>query len=332
MSWSKCLAALAACALLSLAACGGGGSGSTPVVQPPDPPVQEPDPDPDPPDTGEPEVEEIRGPDDAPTLAVPPMPQGVQVSIGIDIVQLWWDNPWNHYKNHGLTRIYRNTVNDFATATEIGTSDGISYTDHSARGGQTYFYWAVWETDTGRAGPRWASSGSEPSEDPADEIARISDEILNDPFTWELTGTFWRTSAFLGDERLFSATIYDDSRIAVQGTLAGSNPISGSAVWSGNVGAYDTRIGAADDNRGLARTPITGDARIEVSFGDATLDVDFTSFTQGHGNMSWEDLALTGGAFDGGTIEGAFYGAGHQGAAGTFDRNNLRGAFGAVRE
>lgn len=147
-----------------------------------------------------------------------------------------------------------------------------------------------------------------------------------------LTDLFWRTSARLGDETLFSASIHDDSSVVVLGTLAGTDPISGSAVWLGDVGAYDVRIGSADDQFGLARTPITGDARLEVNVETATLDADFTNFSQGHGDMSWQDLALTNGSFQDTTIEGAFYGTRHQGLAGTFDRDHLRGAFGSARE
>jgi len=32
------------------------------------------------------------------------------------------------------------------------------------------------------------------------------------------------------------------------------------------------------------------------------------------------------------TIEGSFYGANHEGAAGTFDRDGLTGVFGAIRD
>ena len=289
----------------------------------PEPPALDPDPpmpEPEPPDEGE--TEEIRSPPGTPELEVAPMPSGVLVACGIEVCSVQWDYPWYSYTNHGLTRIYRSTANDFATATEIGTSAGISYLDETVRGEQTYFYWVVWETEAGNAGPAAAGPGSEPASDPADEIARLSDEVANDPFTWELTDTFWRTSAWLGDASLFTATIYDSGSVTVQGTLAGTNPLSGSAVWTGTVGAYDVRLGAADDSFGLARTPITGDARLEVDLSAATLDVDLTNFTEGHASMSWDDLALTNGEFDHATIEGAFYGAGHQGVAGEFDSSS----------
>ncbi|MCY4498024.1 MAG: hypothetical protein OXC14_12125 [Rhodospirillaceae bacterium] len=62
----------------------------------------------------------------------------------------------------------------------------------------------------------------------------------------------------------------------------------------------------------------------------------FSNFTEGHGDMSWRNLSLRGGAFssrsDHSTISGAFYGAGHEGVAGEFSRDRLDGVFGALRQ
>ena len=114
----------------------------------------------------------------------------------------------------------------------------------------------------------------------------------------------------------------------IDGTTSGSNPIPGTAVWSGKVRAFDTQSEADWE-------PVGGNARLEVDFGNATVDVDFTDFEAGHGDMSWESLGLQDGTFShtqgGATIEGAFYGSDHQGAAGKFDRDHLQGVFGAVR-
>lgn len=114
----------------------------------------------------------------------------------------------------------------------------------------------------------------------------------------------------------------------IEGTLSGSNPVSGTAVWTGGVRAYDTQSGEGWD-------PISGSARLAVDFDDATVDVDLTAFEGGHGDMSWRSLQLQSGSFrhsqGQATIEGSFYGATHQGAAGTFNRDRLRGIFGTVR-
>ena len=123
-------------------------------------------------------------------------------------------------------------------------------------------------------------------------------------------------------------TTYATPTTRIDGTPSGQNPISGGAVWSGSVRAFETTLGAD-------KTPVSGDARLEVNFDNATVDVDFTNLEAGHDDMSWSALQIASGAFRDKTlrptIEGAFYGSAHQGAAGKFDRDGLRGVFGAVR-
>ena len=123
-------------------------------------------------------------------------------------------------------------------------------------------------------------------------------------------------------------TYYEFPSGRIDGTPSGHNPVSGSAIWSGKVRAFDTRPDAG-------RMPVSGNARLEVDFDDTTVDIDFTDFEAGHDDMSWQALRIQNGAFRDtrglATIEGAFYGTEHQGAAGKFDRDHLLGVFGAVR-
>ncbi|MDE0387104.1 MAG: hypothetical protein OXI75_00235 [Rhodospirillales bacterium] len=119
-----------------------------------------------------------------------------------------------------------------------------------------------------------------------------------------------------------------------QGTRSGTSPVSGSAVWSGDVRAYETED--VTNSEGMSITtyaPVEGDARIEVDFTAVTVDIDFTNFDNDQADMSWDGLALSNGEFGSGAagIEGAFYGLGHEGAAGTFARDGLAGVFGALR-
>ena len=124
-------------------------------------------------------------------------------------------------------------------------------------------------------------------------------------------------------------TYYDSTHGRIDGSLSGNNPVSGTAVWSGKVRAFDTQSEAT-------WMPVSGNARLEVDFGDATVDVELTDFGAGHSDMSWNSLRLRAGAFSHtqgrATIEGAFYGADHQGAAGKFKRDRLDGVFGAARD
>lgn len=126
-----------------------------------------------------------------------------------------------------------------------------------------------------------------------------------------------------------NSTTYYSPFGRIEGTPSGRNPVSGSAVWSGKVRAVEM------EPRGY--TPVSGNARLEVDFGDATLNVDFTEFGEGHSDISWRALQIDQGAFrdpqvGNATIEGAFYGTDHQGVAGTFERNRLRGVFGGLRD
>ena len=147
----------------------------------------------------------------------------------------------------------------------------------------------------------------------------------------------WGVEATQGTSMLFKAVIREstgifstgDYELHIEGKPTGSNPVSGSAVWTGHVRAYD----AHPEKLG---TPVSGDARLEANLGAATVDVSFTGFSGGHADMSWRALRLSNGAFGHRSgfesLDGAFYGAEHEGVAGSFMRDRLDGVFGATRE
>ena len=120
----------------------------------------------------------------------------------------------------------------------------------------------------------------------------------------------------------------------VRGTRSGTSPESGSAVWSGNVHAYETEDVATSGGTSVTTyAAVTGEAQLAVDFADVTVDVHFTNFDSGQTDMSWVRLAVNNGGFGNGvaTIDGSFYGEAHEGATGTFERDGLRGVFGALR-
>ena len=115
---------------------------------------------------------------------------------------------------------------------------------------------------------------------------------------------------------------------------SGTSPEMGSAVWTGDVKAYETEDVVNFEGTSVTTyAPVEGDARIEVDFTAITVDVDFTNFDSSRADMSWSALTMDDGAFGDETagIEGSFYGADHEGAAGTFARDGLTGVFGALR-
>lgn len=122
--------------------------------------------------------------------------------------------------------------------------------------------------------------------------------------------------------------------MATQGTRSGTSPGAGSAVWTGDVKAYETEdVMTSGGSSVTAYAPVEGSVRLAVDLAATTVDVDFTNFDNDRKDMSWDGLAMQDGEFGSRTLgmEGAFYGADHEGVAGTFARDGLTGVFGALR-
>ena len=120
----------------------------------------------------------------------------------------------------------------------------------------------------------------------------------------------------------------------VEGTRSGTLPVMGSAVWIGDVHAYETEDVVNSEGTSVTTyAAVEGDARLEVDFAAVTVDVDFTSFDNDRADISWDGLAMEKGGFGSETagIDGCFYGADHEGAAGTFAQDGLTGVFGTLR-
>ena len=115
------------------------------------------------------------------------------------------------------------------------------------------------------------------------------------------------------------------------GNKSGSLPAT-SATYEGVMLGVDSS--GADRGEHLE-----GDARLEfrASVGDARMDVSFTNIRGrsaggSYGNIEWLNRSVENdGTFDWGTINGAFYGPGHEEVGGTFSTDELVGAYGARR-
>lgn len=121
--------------------------------------------------------------------------------------------------------------------------------------------------------------------------------------------------------------------LSVEGRRSGTSPTDGSAVWTGGVRAYETQAVHSGTTPTMTSSPVEGESRLEVDLASGTVDVDLMSFDDNRADMSWSQLTVDHGEFGSETlgIEGSFYGANHEGAAGTFDRDGLAGVFGALR-
>ena len=155
--------------------------------------------------------------------------------------------------------------------------------------------------------------------------------------TWSYAG--W---GLWGEGAVFSATIrgtmfpgpvtsrslIDPFHISVTGLRSFDNPAGyGTATWTGGVRAYETHPRSFG-------TPVEGDARLTMDLDSLldTVDVDFTGFDRGHEDMSWNSVYVSLGGFRRLDLEGQFYGDRHEGVAGTFERDGLKGVFGAMRD
>ena len=84
---------------------------------------------------------------------------------------------------------------------------------------------------------------------------------------------------------------------------------------------------------------VQGDAAVTAELspaGDMSIDVAFSNIKDLNSgsslaDMTWTNISVTDGSFDGGTIEGSFYGPQHEEVAGVFERSYVVGAFGARR-
>ena len=112
------------------------------------------------------------------------------------------------------------------------------------------------------------------------------------------------------------------------GTASGSNPMTGSAEWTGAVIAVDATA---------PTQAVNGQVTMTYAVSEPFLDVTLTNLrgSRSYPDLQWDNLEVFQGRFGrtggDGFISGTFYGATHEEAGGIFERNNLIGAFGASR-
>ena len=118
------------------------------------------------------------------------------------------------------------------------------------------------------------------------------------------------------------------------GDTSATNPSTGTFSWNGVMVGRNSDILSTQ-----VSNVVQGDAAISAemsNMGDLSVDVEFSNIIDLNsgssiGDMTWADLSVIDGSFDGGTIDGSFFGPQHEEVAGVFHRNNVLGAFGASR-
>ena len=114
------------------------------------------------------------------------------------------------------------------------------------------------------------------------------------------------------------------------GMVSGSNPVSGSATWTGAMAGV--RIGSSS-----LGAEVIGDAEMTADLAAASLDLAFTNIADPSGDPSndirWQGVSMQNGSFNGsGGLQGNFYGPDHEEAGGVFERDGIAGAFSLVRQ
>ena len=85
---------------------------------------------------------------------------------------------------------------------------------------------------------------------------------------------------------------------------------------------------------------LRGDAGLTYDFTSESVDVALTNIQnlngRGYADLTWSDVSVQHGHFVGGRgsnlLRGNFYGPNHEEVGGTFERNQIVGAFGAYRQ
>ena len=113
------------------------------------------------------------------------------------------------------------------------------------------------------------------------------------------------------------------------GMVSGSNPISGSATWTGAMAGV--RIGSSS-----LGAEVIGDAEMIADLAAESLDLAFTNIADTSGvlgnDIRWQGVSMENGSFQTTGLDGRFYGPDHEEAGGVFERDGIAGAFSLTRQ
>lgn len=170
---------------------------------------------------------------------------------------------------------------------------------------------------------------------------RARDDAGTDDQSETLTYGGWLEHNAFAVEVLSSPSVASP-REALIGTYSyGNSPGTNPADVTGRTATWKGAVVGADLSTTPQTNAIHGTATVEVDFSSSNVDVTFSNLIdlnspgRSLANMGWTDLPLSGGKFSDGSganqIRGSFYGPSHEEVGGVFERNQILGAFGAVR-
>ena len=159
-------------------------------------------------------------------------------------------------------------------------------------------------------------------------------------------GGWMEHSFFLVNETVSASARHDSVSVYLDifsiGAASSTNPTAagGSATWIGIMVGFDeslagpgiSRLEHEEDNLYLGNATLTID-----DFAMPEVDVHFTDVANAESgrrlrDVSWFDLPVNAGGFEGRGILGRFYGPAHEEVGGVFQFGTVNGAFGAVRQ
>lgn len=207
-----------------------------------------------------------------PTLATPPKPKNVSAIGGLEMIAVYWDNPFRDYVNHAQARIYRATVDAFDQAVEVGQSAYVTFIDMNVNIDTEYWYWVRFESTASVLGPASDSATAEATEDPATAVRRVSDAVLNDPLTRDLLSDVDGGPATAAEIRAYG------SLISVLTSEAQQEQINSlESHVQGNLGPEQNVFEGATKEEAIAALDAYGVANpewLEQYDGDPTIEVE----------------------------------------------------------
>lgn len=222
-----------------------------------------------------------------PVYEIPPPPTGFEGTGASNTVILQWDAP--AYAGHAHTEVYKNAVNNLATAVLAGRTQNRVYADRVGATGITSYYWIRHVNEIGQAGPYHDSDGLDV------ETGSASGGESDAAFDLLVVDRGIIVEALIGDAEIGGAKIRDAS---IESAKIVS--ISAGQIAAGAIGVNEY-IQSLNYSAGVSGWRINGDGSCE--FQNAIVRGDVTADNVS-ANTSLNAPTITGGTISGGAISG----------------------------